>query len=233
MKSKRPGSWSDVKASLSTMDRAGLVDVVRSLYDASSANRRFLHARFVPAAGALEQYRTLVETAVFPDPFSQRPVRLRDAAAAITEYKRSTGNVAGVVDLLLTFAEAGTEQAADLGYGDEAYFGALERKVNEVLSMLDALPADALAAAEGRLIRLGEYEDRIGWGYGDFLADVAARLSKRRGVLSVKHSPGAGRRGPRARSSEAGTFVAGARAPATRADARPARRASGGTSRRR
>lgn len=122
MKSKKPATWSNVKASLSSMDRAGLVGVIRDLYEASAANRRFLHARFVPAAATLDEYRDLVEKAVFPDPLSQRPIRLRDAAATITDYKRSTGDLAGVVDLLLTFVEAGTEQAADLGYGDDAYF---------------------------------------------------------------------------------------------------------------
>lgn len=87
MKSRKPASWSNVKNSLSSMDRAGLVGVIRDLYETSGANRRFLHARFVPAAATLDEYRKLIETAVFPDPLSQRPIRLRDAAAAIADYK--------------------------------------------------------------------------------------------------------------------------------------------------
>lgn len=134
------------------MDRAGLLGVIRDLYEASNSNRRFLHARFVPAAATLDEYRTLVEAAVFPDPLSQRPIRLRDAAAAITDYKRSTGDLAGVVDLLLTLVEAGTEQAADLGYGEETYFGTLERKANEAASMLEALPVRARAESVARFI---------------------------------------------------------------------------------
>jgi hypothetical protein len=180
MKSKKPGSWSAVKASLSSMDRLGLVGVIRDLYEASTANRRFLHARFVPAAGTLAEYRDLVAGAVFPDPLSQRPIRLRDAAMAITDYKRSTGDLTGVVDLLLTFVEAGTEQAADLGYGDDAYFATLERKLSEAVSMLEALPAEARAEAVARLVRLAQFQDKIGWGYGDFLADIAARWSRRK-----------------------------------------------------
>jgi hypothetical protein len=179
MKSKKSASWSNVKASLSSMDRAGLVGVIRDLYDASTANRRFLHARFVPAAATLDEYRDLVHKAVFPDPFSQRPIRLRDAAAAITDYKRSTGDPVGVVDLLLTFVEAGTDQAADLGYGDESYFSTLERKLAEAVSMLDALPDEALGNAAARFSRLAEYQDQIGWGYGDYLADIAARVQRR------------------------------------------------------
>jgi hypothetical protein len=180
MKSKKPASWSNVKSSLSSMDRAGLVGVIHDLYEASSSNRRFFHARFIPAAATLDEYRSLVSMAVFPDPFSKRPVRLREAAAAITDYRRSTGDLAGVVDLLLTFVEAGTEQAADLGYGEETYFATLERKASEAVSMLDALPREARAQAAARLIQLAEYQDKIGWGYGDFLADIAAALPGRK-----------------------------------------------------
>ena len=110
MKSKKSASWSNVKARLSSMDRAGLTGVIRDLYEASSANRRFLHARFVPAAATLDEYRKLVGTAVFPDPLSQRPIRLREAADTDADYRRSTGDLVGMVDLLLTFVEAGTEQ---------------------------------------------------------------------------------------------------------------------------
>jgi hypothetical protein len=181
MKSKKPESWSNVKASLSSMDRAGLVGVIRDLYDANTANRRFLHARFVPAAAALADYRDLVDKAVFPDPLSQRPIRLRDAAAAITDYKRSTGDLVGVVDLLLTFVEAGTEQAADLGYGDDTYFSTLERKLAEAAALLEALPDGARGKAAARFVRLGKYQTKIGWGYGDYLADIAARVQRREG----------------------------------------------------
>ena len=180
MKSKKTATWSNVKASLSSMDHTRLVGVIRDLYEASTANRRFLHARFVPAAAVLDEYRALVARAVFPDPFSQRPISLRDAAAAITDYKRSTGDLAGVVDLLLTFVEAGTEQAADLGYGDEAYFSTLERQLAAAVSMLDALPAEARDKAQARFRRLAEYQDQIGWGYGDYLADTAARVQPRK-----------------------------------------------------
>ncbi|MEO7190267.1 MAG: hypothetical protein ABI051_04365 [Vicinamibacterales bacterium] len=179
MRPRKAGSWSKVKAGLAGVDRPGLIGIIQNLYEANSANRRFLHARFVPEAAAIETYRTLVEDAVAPDPLSQRPIRLRDATAAITEYKRSTADISGVVDLLLTFVEAGTQQAADLGCGDDPYFAALERKAREAVAALDGLPAAARAAAEERLIRLGEYQDRIGWGYGDFLGDVAASVKNR------------------------------------------------------
>jgi hypothetical protein len=127
----------------------------------------------------LEEYRRLVRAAVFPDPFSQRPIRLRDGTATIAEYKRATGDLAGTVDLMLEFVEAGTEQAADLGYGEDAYFAALERKVKEVVQSLDSLAEADRREATARLIALGTYQGTIGWGYCDFLGDVAAKVQER------------------------------------------------------
>jgi hypothetical protein len=168
--------WAEVRSQLDTFDRQGLLGLVRDLYEANAANRRFLRARFLPTGAAIEEYRQLVSDAVFPDPFSKRPVRLRDASATITEYGRSTGDVAGSVDLMLTFVEAGTEQAADLGYGDGAYFSALVRQVDAVVNSLGALSAQERALAVSRLDGIRNRAKNIGWGYGDYLEDIVAEL---------------------------------------------------------
>ena len=175
---ERP-TWSDVKANLAMMDRIGLVALIRDLYDLDALNRRALQARFSPSSTMVDQYRRLVRAAVFPDPLSQRPVRLRDATATIRQYTWATGDVAGTIDLMLEFVEAGTEQAADLGYGDDAYFTALEHKVKEILRLLNELPNGDRRRLTDRIVRLGAYQDAIGWGYGDFLADVATKVAAR------------------------------------------------------
>jgi hypothetical protein len=104
--------WSNVKARLEAFDRKGLVSLLGDLYDASEANRRFLHSRLTPGSRAIAEYRRLVADAIYPDPFSKRRVSVRDAGAAIVEYRRSTGDASGTVELMLTFLEAGSEQAA-------------------------------------------------------------------------------------------------------------------------
>lgn len=172
---KSPG-WAELKNRLDTFDRQGLLGLVHDLYDASEGNRRFLEARFLSSSAAIEKYRRLIVAAVFPDPLSQRPIRLRDASAAITEYRRSTGDIAGSVDLMLTFVEAGTEQAVDLGYGDDPYFSALETKVSAVVKSLGALSSQEREAATARLVRVRNRAKDIAWGYGDYMSDVVAEL---------------------------------------------------------
>jgi hypothetical protein len=81
--------WSDVKARLEAFDRKGLVSLRGELYNASVANRRFLHSRLTLGSRAIEEYRHLVAAAIYPDPFSKRRVSVREAAAAIVEYRRS------------------------------------------------------------------------------------------------------------------------------------------------
>jgi hypothetical protein len=66
---KRP-TGSDVKAHLATMDRTGLMALIRDLYDLDALNRRALHARFASDGTTFNQYRRLVRTAVFPDPLT-------------------------------------------------------------------------------------------------------------------------------------------------------------------
>jgi hypothetical protein len=177
--------WSEVRARLETFDRKGLVSLLGELYDANVANRRFLHSRLIPGSRAIEEYRRLVADAIYPDPFSKRRVSVRDAAAAIVEYRRSTGDASGTVDLMLTFVEEGTEQAADLGYGDEAYFDALQIRLDAVAKEVDTLPADVRAKVRARLGRIQVRAQNVGWGFSDAVEEVVHALDAR--AAKVRH----------------------------------------------
>jgi hypothetical protein len=178
---KNQAGWAAVRKKLDAFDRAGLLVLVHDLYDASALNRRFLEARLLSSPAFLEEYRRLVADAVYPDPFSRRPVSVRDATATITEYRRSTGDLTGTVDLMLTFLEAGTEQAADLGYGDDPYFAALERKLDAIAKSWSDLSADARKDKAKRLDWVRTRAQSIGWGYGDYVADVVTALQRSHG----------------------------------------------------
>jgi len=171
--------WSDVKARLEALDRKGLVSLLGDLYDSSVANRRFLHSRLTPGSRAIEEYRRLVADAIYPDPFSKRRVSIRAAAAAIVEYRRSTADASGTVDLMLTFVEAGTEQAADLGYGDETYFDALQIRLDAVAKEFDTLPAEVRATVRARLGRVQVRAHDVGWGFSDAVDELVHALDAR------------------------------------------------------
>ena len=93
---KRSTRWSNAKAKLAELDHKQLLAVIRDLYDSGAANRRFLHARFLPSGGTFEEYRQRVADAIYPDPFSRRRISLRDANAAIAPSSGSGRSFSGM-----------------------------------------------------------------------------------------------------------------------------------------
>jgi hypothetical protein len=68
--------------------------------------------------------------------------------------------------------EAGTEQAVDLGYGDEAYFAALERVLASVVDARPSVPEPVRPTIVQRLRQLGKRAESTGWGYGDAFREI-------------------------------------------------------------
>jgi hypothetical protein len=168
----REAGWGKVKAKLKRFNLLELLTIIHDLYQASPENRQFLHARLLPGAASLEKYRKRVEDAIFPDPFSRRRVRVGEAERLIRHYRLSTGDRVGVVDLMLAMVEAGTEQAVDLGYGDDAYFASLERVLRSVVDSFPSLPRSEMSSIEQRLRELAGRSESIGWGYGDAVREI-------------------------------------------------------------
>ena len=152
-----------------------------------------LTGRLLPGVDNLGEYRKRVEDAIFPDPFSRKRVRVREAERLIRHYRLSTGDPVGTVDLMLAMIEAGTEQAVDLGYGDGEYFASLERVLRSVVDVLPSLPQSARPSIEQRLRKLAQRAQPVGWGYGDSVRDDhrARRLASTDSVPSAAPGPSA------------------------------------------
>lgn len=170
-------NWSAVKTRLEAFSQRALIALVRDLYRASPENRRFLHARLLGSQIELATYRQLIAEAVFPDPLSSRPVRVGEAQRLIRHYRQATDDLPGTIELLLTLVEAGTEPAADLGYEGEPYFLALERALDAAVELAETLPAPLRRDFVRRIGKLAERASAVGWGYGDYVGEVAAGLS--------------------------------------------------------
>ena len=168
----RDAGWGPIKAVLKGSSVSALLALVHDLHEVSPENRQFLRGRLLPSAADLEEYRGRVMDAVFPDPLSRKQVRVGEAERLIRHYRLSTGDQTGVVDLMVAMVEAGTEQAVDLGYGDEAYFAALERVLRSVVDALPSLPESARSSIVQRLGQLAERAKSIGWGYGDAVREI-------------------------------------------------------------
>jgi hypothetical protein len=177
-----------IRRSLLKQQRPHLVNLIGELYRLSRENRRFLEARLGEAGKQLPLYRQLVTDCLFPDPLRKgATVRIAEAKRMISQYERATGDAGGTADLMLTFVEQGTALAADLGYGDEGFFSALEGMLSRVLQALPRGTEEIRRTMRPRLIDLSELARDLGWGYGDFVVEhIAAGLSRMGRGNSVK-----------------------------------------------
>ena len=175
---ERP-AWSLLKQVLGGMSGAEVMKVVRDLHDLSAENRRFLRDRLLSPDAGIEDYRQQIRDAIYPDPFSRKPISIAAAKRAIRLYARATGDLAGTLHLELSFVEDGTAHALDIGFGDDRYFAALESMLTSVLEKLPRLPRATAEQFRRRLEHLRDEGRVIGWGYGDFLSDRLAEVLNR------------------------------------------------------
>jgi len=170
--------WSELRKSLAKWEPSDLIDLVKELYDASPTNRDFLHARLVTDAddeSVLKPYRERIATQFYPKRGDAK-LKLAEARKAIREYHKATGNVAGTIELMLTFVEHGTAFTRDYGDINEAFYSSLESVLSELVTHLCQDGGELYPRFRDRLEQLAANATRIGWGYGDFVLDQVGLL---------------------------------------------------------
>ena len=174
---KSPG-WSAIRRHLDIQSKPALLTLVKDLYDASSSNRDFLHARVRAEAGdgtAVEKYRRTIVEQFYPQRGFGK-LKLAEARKAIRDYRKATGDVTGTIDLMLTYVENGTQFTHDFGDVNEAYYNSLESVLGEMTKILLKEQPALYPQFRERIQALAAHADHIGWGYGDALRDHVGLL---------------------------------------------------------
>jgi hypothetical protein len=175
---KKPIGWSAIRRRLNAQAKPALLALVKDLYDASSSNRDFLHARVQAEAGdgtAVERYRRTIIEQFYPSRGLGK-LKLAEARRAIRDYRRATGNLAGTIELMLTYVENGTQFTREFGDINEAYYSSLESVLHEMTQLLLKDDPALYPQFRERIQRLDSHAVYIGWGYGDYLRDQIGLL---------------------------------------------------------
>jgi hypothetical protein len=170
---KIPAGWTRLRQQLKDWSQSALLALIKDLHDASSANRDFLQARLQAedAGGeALESYRARIVEQFFPRKgFGQ--LKLAEARKAIRDYRKATGNIPGVIDLMLSYVENGTDFTREFGDINEAYYNSLESVMNEMSKLLLQEGEETYSRYRDRILDLEASASGIGWGYGDYVRE--------------------------------------------------------------
>ena len=176
-KPKKP-TWTQVHKVLLRRESPELIGLIKELYDASPENRLMLQNKLLGMAdeeSVLKPYRERIVRQFYVRRGDPR-LDLKDARAAIREFKKATGSVAGTIELMLTYVEHGSSFAAEYGAGNSSFFSSLTSVYEEMTDLLYGDGRELYPRFRQRIQKLADYSGGIGWGYGDFLSDQAFEL---------------------------------------------------------
>ncbi|WP_374681398.1 hypothetical protein [Accumulibacter sp.] len=179
--SKKPPTWSDVKAALKDFDRADLLGLIEDLYAARKDNQTFMHTRFGLGSDALKPYKTIIDRWLWPDVFSNQSYSVANAQKPLADYQRVVGDPEGLAELMIFYCRHAVGFSTEVGVADQEYFDALVRMFEQALTTVMTLPE---AKREHFLVELGEIRAtgrNLGWGVGSGFNDAWALIGQKFG----------------------------------------------------
>ena len=105
-------------------------------------------------------------------------LKLGEARKAIRDYRKATGNLAGTVELLMTYVENGARFTNEYGDIDERFYSSVESTLDELAALLQGEARELYPQFRDRLAAVQQMTDGIGWGFYDFISDVVGRLEE-------------------------------------------------------
>ena len=178
-KSKSQPTWTDVKAKLEGLDRAGVLGLIQDLYAVHKDNLTFLHSRFGLGEDVLEPYKKTIDRWLWPDLFRKQDTSVSQAKRAISDYKKAVGDPEGLAELMVFYCERAAGFCSDVGNDDEGYFDALVRMFEQALKVANALSVDRRDDLVARLDRVRTTSHEFGYGVGDSMDFLLSRFGLR------------------------------------------------------
>ena len=176
-------SWTDIDTQLRELSTEDIIKLIKGLHDLSPQNKAWLRAKLLPVVQDtkyLEDCRRKVANYVYKETKGMPSMpRFREAKKVISEYRKSTSDLRGTLDLMLTYLEHGHEFTLDFGDIDEPFYDKLINMLEHFAIELRRSPAkyELYAQFRPRLMKIRKNSD-IGWGYGDFIQETVDELEE-------------------------------------------------------
>lgn len=117
-----------------------LISLIQDLYAADRDNQVFLHARFGLSEDVLKPYKEALDRRLWPDVPRNQDASVAKAKQAISSYRKTVGEPAGLAELMVYYCKTATGFSGDIGLHDEGFFDALVRMFVQALRASLQLP---------------------------------------------------------------------------------------------
>ena len=170
-------SWTEINKQLQELSSEQFIELLKGLHDLSAQNKAWLSTKLLPItqdSKYLEECRRKIIQYVYKESSGiPHMPRFREAKKVISEYRKSTSDLRGTLDLMLVYVERGHAFTNDFGDIDEPFYDALINMLERFAVELRRSPAkyELYELFRLRLIAMRKTSD-IGWGYGDFIQET-------------------------------------------------------------
>jgi len=175
--------WTEINKQLQELSPERFIELLKGLHDLSAQNKAWLSAKLLPIVQDtkyLEDCRTKVIRCIYKETkgIPHMP-RFSDAKKVVSEYRKSTSDLCGTLDLMLTYVERGHAFTNDFGDIDEPFYDKLINMLEHFAIELRRSPAkyELYELFRSRLMSMRRTSD-IGWGYGDFVRETVNELEE-------------------------------------------------------
>lgn len=164
--------WSELKRQLSQYSPIKLLELISDLHSLSADNRRFIEAKVINNGNTLEKYKTIISKSISTDApwLKSQQLSLKNAKKAISDYKKATRNIEGIIDLMIYYVERGTQFTCTFGDIDENFYYSLESMFDGVLKLMNN--QNYPEEFNHRLEAIVKSANGIGWGYYDAIKEM-------------------------------------------------------------
>lgn len=159
--------WGRIKSQIKDYSPTQFLEIINDLYNLSGQNKNFLEARFLTSTiDAIQPYKKIIGRAMFPDITRGQDISLKDGKKAISDYKKSTKDEFGTIELMLFYVECGHQFTSDYGDMDESFYNSLISVFDEIIKLLKKHP-EHKDVFYSRVKRIADDSRNFGWGYDE------------------------------------------------------------------
>lgn len=169
----KQATWTEVKAVLSKMRREELLGTIDALYKLRKENKQFLHTRFQLGEGILDDYKLQISKGVNP---VKGQISFRNARQAISEYKKASGDLDGLAELMVYYCKECANAIKKFGVWEQ-YADATMNIWQDTLKHLTKLSKNKQIHYWKELASAQNIMGDVGWGLSDYVSDIMYEYS--------------------------------------------------------
>ncbi len=119
LKSKQ-SIWPDIEKSLNELEKEDLISLLKDLYERLVDAEMIINAKFDKnSKRVLESYRKKIIKAFMSESEFPEPPKIKEGTSAVKDYKITTKDLSGTIDLIISYAEQAIDYSNEYDYHEE------------------------------------------------------------------------------------------------------------------